>query len=122
MSYELDNYQEQRPMSFTNWVTTDFLDHLSESVIDEDMVSVNPNVIHLLDVAQNTGHYAPYRVYPYYPDFLNYLDRYNSYIDHRGEANKYARYLNDLHEVGIHFGDIKGRFERGASFDDPNDV
>lgn len=45
MSYELDNYQEQRPMSFTNWVTTDLLDHPTESVLDEDMVSVNPNVI-----------------------------------------------------------------------------
>lgn len=99
MSYELDNYQEQRPMSFTNWVTTDLLDHPTESVRDEDMVSVNPNVIDLVGVAQETGQFASYHVYPYYPDFLNYTERYNSYIDHRGNPNNYAGYLKDLHEA-----------------------
>ncbi|MBA5729226.1 hypothetical protein HW423_05450 [Aerococcaceae bacterium INB8] len=98
-AYELENYGEHRPMSFTNWVTTDLLDHPTESAEDEDLVSVNPNVIYTLNEAQETGQFASYHVYPYYPDFLNYTSEYNEYIDFRGEKNNYAAYLNELHEA-----------------------
>lgn len=98
-SYEYDNYQWIRPMSFTNWVTTDLLDHPSEPAEQEDLVGVNPNVIYTKGIAEETGQFASYHVYPYYPDFLNYDETYINYVDHRGEKNSYAGYLADLREA-----------------------
>lgn len=95
IGYETDTYQWQRPVSFTNWVTTDLLDHPSEPLEKEDMVSVNPNVMKGTG-RLHTGLFASYHIYPYYPDFLNYEPKYVNYIDHRGEKNNYAGYLNDM--------------------------
>lgn len=95
--YEQDIYGWMRPMSFTNWVTTDLLDHPSEPNTDEDIVSVNPNVIYTKGLAEQTGQFASYHVYPYYPDFFNYDEKYLAYVDHRGKTNSYAGYLADLH-------------------------
>ncbi|MFC7687171.1 hypothetical protein ACFQU5_14845 [Ureibacillus sp. GCM10028918] len=99
VEYELDTYGWIRPMSFTNWITTDLLDHPSEPDEKEDMVSVNPNVIYAKGKAEKTGQFASYHVYPYYPDFLNYDQRLLNYVDHRGNKNSYAGYLSDLHDV-----------------------
>ena len=93
--YETDQYQWQHSISFTNWVTTDLLDHPSEPLETEDMVSVNPNHIHK-NKEFNGGMFASYHVYPYYPDFLNYEEKYQQYKDKHGETNHYAGYLNDL--------------------------
>lgn len=96
--YEADHYRWQRPMSFTNWVTTDLLDHPSEPFEKEDLVAIDPNNIIVSD-DYIAGQFATYHVYPYYPDFLNYQTNYTEYIDHRGEKNSYAGYLNDLRQV-----------------------
>ena len=98
-TYEGENYKWFRPMSFTNWVTTDILDHPAEPSDNEDMVSVDPNVIYTKKEMNETNQFASYHVYPYYPDFLNFEESYQSYVDHRGEINGYAAYLNELHEV-----------------------
>lgn len=96
--YENERYGWQRPMSFTNWVTTDLLSHPAEPLEKEDMVTVNPNVI-LPKEAWKGGYFAAYHVYPYYPDFMNYEKAYTEYIDHRGERNNYAGYLHDLRQA-----------------------
>ncbi len=93
MGYEADTYGWTRPMSFTNWVTTDLLDHPAEPSEQEDLASVDPNKI---IEKQGPGMYASYHVYPYYPDFLNLDEKYTKYKDHRGENNNYAGYLHDL--------------------------
>ena len=98
-TYEGENYNWFRPMSFTNWVTTDILDHPAEPSDNEDMVSVDPNVIYTKKEMNETNQFASYHVYPYYPDFLNFEESYQTYVDHRGEINGYAAYLNELHEV-----------------------
>jgi hypothetical protein len=95
LDYELANYHWQRPVSFTNWVTTDPLDHPAEPSETEDLVQVNPNVIHLKEDIY-TGQFASYHVYPYYPEFMNYEPAYLKYKDHRGNLNNYAAYLKDL--------------------------
>ncbi|MFJ8236156.1 hypothetical protein ACIQ34_10460 [Ureibacillus sp. NPDC094379] len=95
--YEAENYKWQHPISFTNWVTTDLLEHPSEPNIEEDLVSVNPNVIKAKE-AFYPGLFASYHIYPYYPDFLNYEKKYVEYVDHRGEKNNYAGYLHDMKE------------------------
>ncbi|MBM7702481.1 hypothetical protein [Metabacillus iocasae] len=98
ISYEQKNYQWQRPMSFTNWPTTDLLKHPAEPYEKEDMVSINPNVMYETD-RFSSGLFASYHMYPYYPDFLNYESRYVHYVDHRGEKNNYAGYLQHMKET-----------------------
>ncbi len=96
--YEAESYNWIRPFSFTNWVTTDLLDHPYEpNAGEEDYISVNPNVIYVKNQSEAVGQFASYHVYPYYPDFLNYTPEYVNYTDHRGEKNNYAAYLKDLH-------------------------
>ncbi|WP_203363598.1 hypothetical protein [Bacillus sp. REN10] len=99
VTYEKDQYNWVRPVSFTNWVTTDILTHPSEPNEDEDLVSVNPNVIQVKNEMKKTNQFASYHVYPYYPDFFNYEEKYLNYVDHRGEKNSYAAYLRDLHQA-----------------------
>nr|WP_246469659.1 hypothetical protein [Cohnella nanjingensis] len=65
-------YGWQHPMSFTNWVTTDVLNHPSEPLFTEDMVSVDAT--HVKPVDWKAGYLATYHVYPYYPDFFRYED------------------------------------------------
>ncbi|HJE20591.1 MAG TPA: hypothetical protein K8V35_09580 [Aliicoccus persicus] len=100
-SYEYEEYGTIRPMSFTNWVTTDTLDHISDASGDDgdDAVSVNPNLIELKDKMVEVGQFASYHIYPYYPEFMNHEPDYINYIDHRGERNNYAGYLNALRKV-----------------------
>ncbi len=98
MVYEEDKYGWTRPMSYTNWVTTDHLDQPAEPSEKEDMASVNPDHIKFVDAKKEAGMFASYHVYPYYPDFLNLEEKYTEYIDHRGENNNYAGYLHDLHK------------------------
>jgi len=102
-TYEAETYNWQHPMSFTNWVTTDLLEHPAEPSEEEDMVSVNPNQIKAKE-AFYPGMFASYHIYPYYPDFLNYEEKYVNYVDHRGEKNNYAGYLHDMkkhHEMPV---------------------
>lgn len=97
LKYEADNYHWIRPMSFTNWVTTDLLNHPYEPTPEtEDLVGVDPNHIYTKGDANTTGQFASYHVYPYYPDFLNFDEKYLNYVDHRGNKNSYAGYLNEL--------------------------
>ncbi|WP_042462849.1 hypothetical protein [Neobacillus dielmonensis] len=93
--YETSRYHWQHTMSFTNWLTTDLLTHPDEPLETEDMVSVDPNHIHASD-AFHAGLFASYHIYPYYPDFLNYEEKYLNYLDQDDNKNNYAGYLNDL--------------------------
>jgi hypothetical protein len=94
-AYEAEAYSWQHPMSFTNWVTTDLLTHPAEPDAAEDWVSVDPNMIKAKD-SFYPGMFASYHIYPYYPEFLNYEEKYVEYVDHRGNKNNYAGYLNDM--------------------------
>lgn len=95
VAYEADEYDAQRPAAFTNWVTTDPLEHPYEPFPNEDAVSVDPDAVAATD-AYDAGTFAAYHVYPYYPPLLNETPEYVDYEDHRGEPNSYAGYLNDL--------------------------
>lgn len=96
--YEYDNYESMRPLSFTNWVTTDNIEQPAEPSEQEDLATVNPNHISTKGELKEVGMFASYHVYPYYPDFLNLEEKYTEFIDHRGERNNYAGYLRDLNE------------------------
>jgi len=95
VGHQSANYDTQAPIGFVNWVTTDPLDHPYEPFVSEDLVGIDPDAVVTTDEF-DPGTFAAYHVYPYYPDLLNETPGYVDYIDHRGEANSYAGYLNDL--------------------------
>ncbi|WP_289136059.1 hypothetical protein [uncultured Brevibacillus sp.] len=95
-------YGWQHPVSFTNWLTTDPLKHPNEPLEQEDLVPVDPMNIGPTKEWES-GYFAAYHVYPYYPDFLRYEPKYQVYRDKSGKINPYAGYLHDLrlHHQGI---------------------
>jgi len=121
IKYQVERYEVMQPISFTNWPTTDLLTHPAEPSLEEDLVSINPNHIHPKQ-ALKTGYFASYHVYPYYPDFLNYEPDYIEYIDHRGQPNIYAGYLNDLiraHEMPVLIAEFGVPASRGMTHTNP---
>lgn len=102
LTYELEKYQWERPISFVNSTVTDLLKHSYEPIASNDMVSINPNLIKLKN--NKSGQFASYNIYPFYPDFFNLDPKYTRYLDHRGRPNNFAGYLDDLissHELPI---------------------
>lgn len=95
IDYETEKYGMQRPISFTNWVTTDPLKHPNEPLKDEDKASVNTEHVKRKN-SFKPGLFASYHIYPYYPDFMNYQHEYVAYRDKSGKINTYKAYLKDL--------------------------
>lgn len=94
LSYEAIHYQTTRPLSYTNWLTTDPLTHPNEPDLKEDMVSINVENIKTTKKAF-AGQFASYHVYPYYPEFMNYSTKY---IDSYDPINTYRAYLDELNQ------------------------
>jgi hypothetical protein len=91
-----------RPMTFTNWVTTDPLVHPEEPFAGEDSVSVDATHLHAT-ADWPGGFFASYHAYPYYPDFLSLQPSYLTYKRSRdGKVDPYAGYLHELraHHAG----------------------
>ncbi|TWT06332.1 hypothetical protein FQV26_00515 [Planococcus sp. CPCC 101016] len=121
-AYEMKEHESMRPLSFTNWVTTDNLEHPAEPSYLEDLATVDPNHIKTKGIADTVGTFASYHVYPYYPDFLNLEERYTEYVDHRGEFNNYAGYLHDLqesHDMPILIAEFGVPASRGMTHENP---
>ena len=96
IAYEVEKYNAMRPLSYTNWLTTDLLKHENEPFSSqEDKVTVNTEHIKHRP-AFKPGVFASYHVYPYYPDFLNYQPDYVNFRDETGKINTYRAYLRDL--------------------------
>lgn len=87
-------YGWQHPVTFTNWVTTDILEHPGEPLYEEDMVSVDAR--HIKPVNWNAGYFAAYHVYPYYPDFFRTDKSLRTISDGKGGYNTYKAYLRKL--------------------------
>ena len=85
-----------RPLTFTNWLTLDPLDHPHEPLPEEDLVSVDATHMAATD-AWPGGFFASYHAYPYYPDFMRLTPEYQTYERPRdGEVDPYSGYLNTL--------------------------
>ena len=78
-----------RPVTFTNWLTTDPLEHPSEPLAGEDMVAIDATHLRATDRWPG-GFFASYHAYPYYPDFLRLEPEY------RRARDPYAAYLREL--------------------------
>ncbi|UOQ84284.1 hypothetical protein [Gracilibacillus salinarum] len=85
----------QHPITFTNWITTDPLEHPDEPFVMEDLVSVDATHIQRTDEA---GYFASFHAYPYYPDFLRYTDKYDNVKNEEGKVDTYKGYLQELKE------------------------
>lgn len=118
LTYEEDTYNSQRAIAYTNWPTTDAIEHPTETSYDQQMqfrglrydrdssegplheeegVSLNPSLAHT--TARNVaGWFASYHVYPYYPDFLLYDPGYRAARSSYGPSN-YFGYLQDLRRL-----------------------
>ena len=87
-----------RPLTFTNWITLDPLDHPEEPLEQEDLVSVDATHLSATDTWPG-GFFASYHAYPYYPEFMRLTEDYQGYERQRdGEADPYSGYLNALRE------------------------
>lgn len=93
-------YGWEHPMTFTNWVTTDVLEHPGEPLHHEDLVSVDAT--HIKPVNWEAGYFAAYHVYPYYPD-LFHVDKTLQTIPDGNDFNTYKAYLKKLK---AHFKDM----------------
>ena len=95
IKYEVVAYNEQRPVSFVNWLPLDPMHHDSE-YIENDKVREYDNDLETIDFRKfyqtdlvKSGIFASYHAYPYYPDYI-YLDKkYRT-------KNNYLSYLQDL--------------------------
>ncbi|WP_163536203.1 hypothetical protein [Gracilibacillus sp. YIM 98692] len=84
----------QHPITFTNWVTTDPLEHPDEPLQMEDIVSVDATNIQR--TKGEAGYFASFHAYPYYPDFLRYTDKYDDVKNDKGQIDTYKGYLREL--------------------------
>jgi hypothetical protein len=120
--YEMERYHHLRPVSFTNWPITDILEHPKNFEEGADLVSIDPNVIYTKGEMDLVGEFATYHVYPYFPDFMNFEERYVNYIDHRGEKNNFAGYLhhlNSVHRLPILIAEFGIPASRGLTHENP---
>ena len=91
-----------RPLTFTNWLTLDPLDHPYEPLEQEDLVSVDATHLEATNRWPG-GFFASYHAYPYYPDFMRLTPDYQSYErPSDGEVDPYSGYL---HALKAHHGD-----------------
>lgn len=93
-------YGRTMPLTFSNWPTTDPLDHPTEPLAEEDLVGIDANRVRATD-AWPGGVYASYHAYPYYPDFVWWEPGVADY-QHRDRTDPYAGYLERLRR---HHGD-----------------
>ncbi len=84
-----------RPLTFTNWITTDPLRHDREPNAEEDEVQIDPTKMHAT-TRWPGGFFASYHAYPYYPDGQKYQKDLISYRRKDGKIDPYAGYLHDL--------------------------
>lgn len=121
IGYETRKYGQQRLVAFSNWTETDPLEHevwLSEQV--QNRAHFDTEHIQAHD-SYESGLFASYHVYPYYPEFLNFESAYTTYIDETGEINPYRAYLkalNEHHDMPVVIAEFGIPTSRGISHED----
>lgn len=98
IDYEMTNYNMQRPVAFSNWVTTDPLEHPNEPYVNEDIVEVNVEHVKWHD-EYKPGMFVSYHVYPYYPDTFSFQADYINFKGPDGKPDPYLAYLEDIKKV-----------------------
>lgn len=84
-------YNSQAPIAFTNWVSTDDLNHPLEPYKWEDEVELDPT--HILS-NYGAGMFSSIHAYPYYPDSLRF--EYTNCKSCEGSCDSFSGYLREL--------------------------
>ncbi len=119
IEYESNRYKEQRLVAFSNWPTTDPFDYPSDIALFF-MKCAKVDVEHIKTTdAFISGYFASYHVYPYYPDYLNYIyiDKDDDIVDEERKSYEVyeivtpGNFINDYITESIEngFTDSKGR-------------
>jgi tetratricopeptide (TPR) repeat protein len=122
IGYEMDTYNSQRPLAYTNWPTLDPLAHPTESTLaqedsirrvrheivpempkeyDNDAIGLDAALVRPTE-AYPSGVFASFHAYPYYPDFIAVDSGYRAAMSPDG-GSSYFGYLRDLVR---HFGSM----------------
>ncbi|MEG0720612.1 MAG: hypothetical protein RR446_02485 [Lachnospiraceae bacterium] len=130
IEYETMQYQSQRLVAFTNWPTTDPL-QWNKTVEDYFRKFEQVDVEHIKTTDQFlSGQFASYHIYPYFPDYLGFMDSMNfsvankeHFTDEKGTFNAYRAYLsmiNDYHTMPVIISEYGVPASRGRAQSDRN--
>ena len=102
--YETEKYGTQRLIAFSNWPNTDPFEYPTSliermrkvGVVDVEHIKTTEHVL--------SGQFASYHVYPYYPDYLHFVDDWSfvgmpdktPFYNEDGALNTYRAYLQAL--------------------------
>lgn len=108
--YETNKYGTQRTLAFSNWPTTDPFEYPENlafefekfAVIDVDHIKTDDNFM--------SGQYASYHAYPYYPEYMHFIDEAieNTYL-------AYLEKLVDHHEMPVIISEFGVSSSRGMA-------
>lgn len=122
VSFEMDRYNAQRPVAYTNWPTLDPLIHPTETSMSQEIALLHARGEKIVEVSKEydndavgldavkmhatpaypAGVFASYHAYPYYPDFLRVDPGYSKARSPEGASN----YFGYLRELVAHHGDM----------------
>lgn len=130
IGYESERYKQQRLVAFSNWPTTDPFTY-PEVVSSFFMKCAQVDVEHIRSTEKFlAGQFASYHVYPYFPDYLNYVDDWSIYgLDSSdyalegGKRNTYRAYLqmlSDHHSMPLVISEFGVSTGRGMAQRDQN--
>jgi hypothetical protein len=113
LTFEMDNYGTQRPVSASSWPTLDPLDHPFEENTYETSASIDFSEIDFSEA--KAGFFVSYHAYPYYPNYISRDPKYTSFQDHLGQ-NSYLGYLTYLKQHYSRFPLIIAEFGGSSSW------
>ena len=131
IEYESERYKQQRLVAMSGWPTTDPFEYpekvsqyLSKCTeIDVEKILCTEHFL--------SGQFASYHVYPYYPDYLSYIEDWTPYgladplafVEEDGRLNTYRAYLTALtnhHTMPVVISEFGVSTGRGLAQKDAN--
>ena len=122
VSFEMERYNAQRPIAYTNWPTLDPLTHPTETSMPQELALLKARGEGIVEISKEydndavgldavkmratgafpAGVFASYHAYPYYPDFMMVDPGYAKARSPEGPSN----YFGYLRELVAHHGDM----------------
>jgi tetratricopeptide (TPR) repeat protein len=122
VSFEMERYNAQRPMAYTNWPTLDPLTHPTETSMPQEIALLRARGEQIVEKSKEydndavaldavkmrataafaAGVFASYHAYPYYPEFMLVDPGYLKARSPEGPSN----YFGYLRELVAYHGDI----------------
>ena len=121
-AFEMDRYNAQRPVAYTNWPTLDPLAHPTETTKAQELALLKARGEKIVELPKEydndaagldavkmratsafpAGVFASYHAYPYYPDFISVDPGYLKARSSEGPSN----YFGYLRALVTHHGDM----------------